>query len=405
MTIHLLPELQRSINERKFASWTVIQEKTIPLIQEGKDVIGQSHTGSGKTAAFGLPLLEKIVPGQGLQALVLVPTRELCEQVTMELQDFAKYTPLRIIAVYGGVGLEPQKKNLVHADVVVATPGRTLDHMHRKNMPLNKVRIAVLDEADKMMEMGFIDDVRKILSYLPKNRQTLLFSATIPEEVRKLVQQFMQNPIFVKTTAHVEQEKLSQYYYMVDSQEKFSLLVHLLQYERPGIAIIFCATRRRVDALAKNLSKQGFEVHALHGGLSQSQRRHSLGKIREQKAEILVASDVASRGLDIQGVTHVINYDSPRTAKDYVHRIGRTARAGKEGKVITLVASEDYNDFANVRQDKSLEMNAVQLPKDMRKVFFERLSRNEMHSSKFPRDIRKDRWRRDRFQGRKRPVR
>lgn len=401
MAIHLLPEIQRAVQERSYAEWTEIQEKTVPLIQEGKDVLGQSHTGSGKTAAFCLPILEKLTHGQGLQSLILVPTRELCEQVTSEMQKFAKYTQLEVLAVYGGVGIEQQISKLKHADIVIATPGRLLDHMSRKTIQLNKVRIAVLDEADKMFEMGFIDDVKKILSYLPVKRQTLLFSATISDDINQLAKRFMVNPILVKVSSYVEPAKLSQYYYMVDSDKKFSLLMHILQHGKPGLTLIFCSTRKRVDAVAKNLQKQGFEAHALHGGLTQSRRKHALGKIHSKEAEILVASDVAARGLDIQDIDFVINYDSPRTAKDHIHRIGRTARAGKEGKVITLVSSEDYSDFANVRQDKSLGMQALQLPFNLRIIPFQRLSREEMRSSRFPRDIRKDRFRRDRFRRRR----
>ena len=332
--IHLQPELAKAFEEMGFLEYTEIQEKTIPLIQQGRDVIGQSFTGSGKTAAFGFPILEKTIHNNGLQVLILVPTRELCEQVCSEMRKFAKYKKMNITAVYGGVSINPQIYELRHADIVVATPGRMLDHLQRGTAQLNKVKVLVLDEADKMFEMGFIEDVKKIISQIPKERQTLIFSATIHHQVQEIVKNYMRNPEKVKVQSYVDKGKMLQYFYSVNSRDKFSLLVHILKHESSGLTIIFCATRRRVDVLSKNLYKQEIQAQSLHGGLSQNRRKQAIDMFHNKKIDILVASDVAARGLDIKNVSYIINYDIPKTSKEYIHRIGRTARAGKEGNII-----------------------------------------------------------------------
>ena len=367
--IQLQPELAKAFEEMGFLEYTDIQKKTIPLIQQGKDVIGQSFTGSGKTVAFGFPILEKITHNHGLQALILVPTRELCEQVTTEMRKFAKHKKMFINAIYGGVSINPQIHSLGHADIVVATPGRMLDHLERGTAKLTNVKILVLDEADKMFEMGFIEDVKKIISQTPKDRQTLLFSATISQQVHDIVKHHMRNPEKVKLQSYVDKEKLVQYFYSVASGDKFSLLVYLLRHEEPGLTIIFCATRNRVDALGKNLYKQGIQAQSLHGGLSQNRRKQAIDMFHGNKVDILVASDVAARGLDIKNVRHIINYDIPKTSREYIHRIGRTARAGKEGKVISLLAPQDHDNFRNVLEDRSLIVKKLELPKFERVPF------------------------------------
>ena len=380
--IHLHPDLKKAFLELGFEEMTDIQKKSIPLIQEGKDVIGQSQTGSGKTAAFGFPILEKIIHNNGLQVLILVPTRELCEQVTSEMRKFAKYKRMNIIAVYGGVSLSPQIENLRHADIVVGTPGRTLDHMRRGTIDLRRVKILVLDEADKMFEMGFIDDVKNIISQVPRERQTLLFSATISTQVHDIVQNYMKNPVKIKLQSYVEQEKMSQYFYNVNSRDKFSFLVHILKHESPKLAIIFCATRKRVDVVGTNLNTNGVKALSLHGGLSQNRRKKSIEMFHKNEAGILVASDVAARGLDIKNVSHIINYDSPKTSKEYIHRIGRTARAGSKGKVISLISEPDHDNFRNVLGDRSIVVQQLQLPEFQRVPFA--ASIREYHS-RFPR--------------------
>ena len=368
--IHLHPELKKAFLELGFEEMTDIQVKTIPLIQQGKDVIGQSQTGSGKTAAFGFPILEKITHNNGLQALILVPTRELCEQNTTEMRKFSKHKRMNIIAVYGGVSINPQIHSLRQADIVVATPGRMLDHLQRGTVNLGKVKILVLDEADKMFEMGFIEDVKKIISQVPRERQTLLFSATISTQVHDIVNNYMKNPAKIKVQSYVEQEKMAQYFYNVNSRDKFSLLVHILKHESPALTIIFCATRRRVDIVSRNLYKQGIQSQGLHGGLSQNRRKQAIDMFHSKKADILVASDVAARGLDIKNVSHIINYDIPKTSKEYIHRIGRTARAGKEGKVISLLSEQDHENFRNVLGDRSLVIEQLKLPEFQRVPFF-----------------------------------
>jgi ATP-dependent RNA helicase DeaD len=377
--IHLHPELKKAFLELGFEEMTEIQQKAIPLIQQGKDVIGQSQTGSGKTAAFGFPMLEKIAHNNGVQCLVLVPTRELCEQVNSELKKFAKYKRANIISVYGGVSINPQIDDLRRADIVVATPGRMLDHLERGTARLSNVRILVLDEADKMFDMGFIDDVKRIISQTPKDRQTLLFSATISQQVQDIVRHYMRNPEKIKVQSYVDKGKMAQYFYSVNSRDKFSLLMHILRQESGGLTIIFCATRNRVDALSKNLYKQGINAQSLHGGLTQNRRKQAIDMFHSNKIDVLVASDVAARGLDIKNVSHIINYDIPKTSKEYIHRIGRTARAGKEGKAISLLSEQDHDNFRNVLGDRSLVVEQLKLPE------FERLPFIQSHRRDFGR--------------------
>ncbi len=367
--IHLQPELKKVFLELGFEEMTDIQKKCIPLIQEGKDVIGQSQTGSGKTAAFGFPILEKVLHNKGIQSLVLVPTRELCEQVTFELRKFSKYKRMSITSVYGGVSISPQIEHLRYADIVVGTPGRILDHLQRGTIDLSRVKILVLDEADKMFEMGFIDDVKKIISQVPMERQTLLFSATISHQVHNIVEHYMKNPAKIKLQSLVDKGKMEQHFYQVTSRDKFSLLMHILKHEVPKLAIIFCATRNRVDIVGRNLNRNGITSLSLHGGLSQNRRKKSIEMFHKNEARILVASDVAARGLDIKNVSHIINYDIPKTSKEYIHRIGRTARAGSEGKVISLISEPDYDNFRNVLDDRSIVVQQLQLPQFQRVPF------------------------------------
>ncbi len=366
--IHFPQELKKVFQELGFTELTDIQKKVIPVIQQGRDVIGQSKTGSGKTLAFGFPLLEKIIHKHGIQALILVPTRELCVQVSSEMVKFSRYKRANVVSVYGGVSINPQIDNLRFADIVVGTPGRILDHLQRGTLNLSKVNVLILDEADKMFEMGFIDDVRKIISQIPHNRQTLLFSATISSQVESIVRNYMKNPFKVKTQSYVEHEKLVQHYYPVEARDKFSLFVHLLKTEPPGLTLIFCATRRMVDVLSKNLYKQGIRSQAIHGGLTQNRRTQAINMFQDSKTPILVATDVAARGLDIQNVKYVINYDLPKTSQEYIHRIGRTARAGKGGRVISLLSHMDHENFRRILADRSLAIEKKQTPQ------FERVS-------------------------------
>ncbi len=356
--------IQQAVKELGYTEWTPIQRMSIPLILAGKDVIGQSHTGSGKTAAFGLPIIENIRPSGRPQALILVPTRELCEQVMQEMRKFSKHKRVSITAVYGGVGMGGQIANLRRTDIVVGTPGRILDHMSRGTFNASTINILVLDEADRMLDMGFIRDMKKIMQQVPTQRQTLLFSATLSGEVHQIAQNFMKHPQVVKAEAYVDKGKLEQIYYDLDKRgdQKFGLLMHILKEEKPPLAIIFAGTRRMVDKVERNLNQHNVHAQSIHGGLSQNQRKRTLDDFHRGHFHVLVASDVAARGLDIKNVSHIINYDIPRTPSEYIHRSGRTARAGEEGKIISLLAPQDYDYFRSILRDKSLTITESPLP-------------------------------------------
>jgi ATP-dependent RNA helicase DeaD len=353
----------RSINDAKFESPSEIQEKSIPLIIAGKDVIAGSATGSGKTLAFGTGIIQNCEKGKGLQALVLVPTRELAEQVAKALTKFSKYRPLGIIPVYGGVGINPQIQGLRIADVVVGTPGRLLDHISRNTIRLGKVKTLVLDEADRMFDMGFKDDVERIIRKCPQERQTLLFSATITKDVVRLSRAHMKQPHQVSVDSFVDPKKLVQTYYDVGDDMKFSLLVHLLKHEDSNLVMVFCNTKRNTDKIAKNLRFADVDAMAIHGGLPQGKRNNIMERFHEGgKACVLVCTDVAARGLDIPDVSHVYNYDIPRESKQYIHRIGRTARAGANGKAINILSSKDYENFSEVLKENNVDVMEEKLP-------------------------------------------
>ncbi len=352
----------KSIKDEKFERPSEIQEKSIPLILAGRDVIAGSATGSGKTLAFASGILQGSERGKGIQALVLTPTRELAEQVAKALTKFAKYSPLGIVAVYGGVGINPQIRGLKTADVVVGTPGRILDHLERNTLKLGRVKTLVLDEADRMFDMGFKEDVERIIRKCPLERQTLLFSATISKDVVKLAQRHMKKPLQVSVESYVDPKKLVQTYYDVGDDMKFSLLVHLLKHENSDLVMVFCNTKRNTDKVAKNLRFSGIDAQAIHGGLPQGKRNNIMEMFHAGKSCVLVCTDVAARGLDIHGVSHVYNYDIPRESKQYIHRIGRTARAGAEGKAINILSSKDYENFSNVLKDNDVEITEEMLP-------------------------------------------
>ncbi len=356
------PSIIKAIREMGYSSPTPIQEKCISIISRGTDCVAQSSTGSGKTAAFGLPILQKLKRGAGLQLVVLTPTRELCLQVKDALVQFSKYIGLHIAAIYGGAPMGRQIEALKISEGMVGTPGRVLDHLQRGTIRLENVRFLVLDEADRMLDMGFIDDVVKITSAIPKNRQTMLFSATIPNEIRAVISRHLKDPLYAKTESYVDKTHLRQVFYPLRQEEKFSLLVHLLKTTRGGFALVFCATRRRVDALTRNLIRQGIEAIGIHGGMPQNKRLKALDQLKKSTIHVLVATDVAARGLDIRNITHIYNYDVPKTSDEYIHRIGRTARAGAEGDAITFVASIDQENFRAVLSDKSLEIRQAPMP-------------------------------------------
>ncbi|MFC1704885.1 DEAD/DEAH box helicase [Nanoarchaeota archaeon] len=355
----ILDNILKVIKEENFEEPSEIQVKTIPLILEGKDIIGGSATGSGKTLAFGAGIIQRSERRRGIQAVILTPTRELAEQIKKELKKFSKHKHLEVMAVYGGVSITPQIHKLRDADVVVGTPGRMLDHLQRGTIDLLNVKILVLDEADRMLDMGFIEDVERIISQCPKDRQTLLFSATIPPDLADLSKKYMKNPAKISAGTQVDPKKLKQVYYDVQDNMKFSLLVHLLKNEKSALVMVFCNSRRTVDFVTNNLRANSVDAQAIHGGYSQARRDKALEHFHTKRAQVLVCTDVAARGLDIKGVSHVYNYDIPKESKQYIHRIGRTARAGSEGIAVNLLASRDHENYDHVLRD-----NDVKIPKE-----------------------------------------
>ncbi|MBI2043815.1 DEAD/DEAH box helicase [Candidatus Pacearchaeota archaeon] len=387
----LSKELLNLLQKAGLETPTEIQEKTIPLVIAGKDVIGGSHTGSGKTLAFGTGIIEKVEPRRGLQALILTPTRELAEQIAKVLKSFSHYKKLHVAMIYGGVSMGPQVRALEDAEIVVATPGRMLDHMERGTANLSYVKILVLDEADRMLDMGFIQDVEKIIKSCPHNRQTLLFSATISSDIEHIAKKHMKNPESISVQSYVDPSKLKQVFYDVPKESKFSLLVHLLKQEREGLVMVFCNTRHNTDFVADNLKRLGIEALPIHGGLTQGKRNQIMEMFHGKNVYVLVCTDIAARGLDIKGVSHIYNYDIPTTSKDYIHRIGRTARAGKEGIAISIVSERDYENFNTVLRDESLNIEQVELP-EMERVMikFAGFDRQNRRSSPY-RDQRHER--------------
>ena len=351
----------RAIEKEGFEEPSEIQQKATPLVLKGHDVIAGSATGSGKTLVFGAGLIHNTEPGKGIQSLILTPTRELAEQVTRSLRLFSRHKRLEVVSVYGGVSINPQIQSLGGADVVVGTPGRILDHLERRTIYLGNVNTLVLDEADRMLDMGFIEDVERIIMACPRERQTLLFSATITYSVSMLAEKYTRNPKSVSAEVYVDPDKLEQVYYDVDDMRKFSLLVDLLKNESSGLAMVFCNTRRNTDFVAKNLKINGIRAMAIHGGFSQEMRTRTMNEFHSGSIRVLVCTDVAARGLDIKGVSHIYNYDIPGESKDYVHRIGRTARAGGEGIVINILTPRDWESFRRITRDNELDVDKEEM--------------------------------------------
>ncbi len=344
---------------------------------QGDDLIAGSATGSGKTLVFGAAIIKKCRKGSGIQSLVITPTRELADQVSKALRQFSVYKKLNVVDVYGGVSIERQINRMGNADVVVATPGRLLDHIKRRTIDLTKIKILVIDEADRMFDMGFIDDIKRIIRKCPEKRQTLLFSATITKEVSYLSRRYMKNPKEVSAKSYVDPKKLEQIYYDVNEKLRISLLVHLLKKDHSGLVMVFCNTKKRVDFVDINLRNQGILSEAIHGGFGQGKRSSTLESFHSKKIKVLVCTDVAARGLDIKGVSHVYNYDIPVESKQYIHRIGRTARAGKEGMAINLLSREQHTDFSKLLKHYKIEIKKQVTPKVNRiKIIFPRARRS-----------------------------
>ena len=343
----LAPEIARAVLEKGYEAPTPIQAGTIPGVLSGKDLIGCAQTGTGKTAAFTLPILHRLRAGTRgkLRALILTPTRELALQITDSLKAYGRHVHLDTAVVHGGVGHQPQESKLRRGvDILVATPGRLLDHMGRGYVDFRALEVLVLDEADRMLDMGFIRDVRRIIAALPARRQTLMFSATMPDEIRKLSKEILRDPVNVEVAprrsapaAGVRQTLLP-----VDTSRKRELMAHLLETEARGLTLVFTRTKHGANKLARHLEGRGHSVALLHGNRSQSQRNQALAAFKGKRARVMVATDIAGRGIDVEGIAHVVNYDLPNVPEDYVHRIGRTARAGASGDALSLVSPEDH---------------------------------------------------------------
>jgi ATP-dependent RNA helicase RhlE len=357
----LLPELLKAVADAGYTEPTPIQAQAIPVVLAGKDVMGGAQTGTGKTAGFVLPLLQRLArhastspsPARHpVRALILTPTRELAMQVHESVQTYGKYIPLRDLVVYGGVDIKPQTEALRRGvEIVVATPGRLLDHVQQKSVNFNSVEVLVLDEADRMLDMGFIPDIKRILAMLPKERQSLLFSATFSEEIKKLADTMLRAPVLIEVARrNAVTETVTHRMHPVDADNKRQLLAHMLKTSSLKQVLVFVGTKFGASRLAHYLEKQGIEATAIHGDKSQQQRTEALEDFKSGKARVLVATDVAARGLDIDDLPHVINYELPHVPEDYVHRIGRTGRAGKEGDATSLVCAEERGKLAEIEK-------------------------------------------------------
>lgn len=395
-TLNLKPELNQAIQELEYETPTEIQEQAIPVLMSGKDMLGQAQTGTGKTAAFALPMLQMIDPKlKAVQGFILTPTRELALQVSKAIQTFAKFTSIKILPVYGGAPYGRQLHQLSEGvQIVVGTPGRVMDLIQKKNaLDLTKVRFWVLDEADEMLKMGFIEEVEAILAYAPYDCQKALFSATLPKEIRKLANSYLNKPeevIIAGKTLTVENTE--QRVYLVHERDKFAALLRLLEYEPVTNALIFTRTKVGAAELSDKLMAAHYSAEALHGDLAQSAREIALDRFRRGLTRVLVATDVAARGLDILGVSHVFNYDIPFEAEEYIHRIGRTGRAGAKGVAISLITGSEMFRIRRFEKVTQQTMSVEKMPseKDIltkRQLEFESLIVERLNSEKQPREI------------------
>ncbi|MCX8027726.1 MAG: DEAD/DEAH box helicase [Thermodesulfovibrionales bacterium] len=363
-------EILKAIADMGFEEPTAIQELVIPKIMQGKDIIGQALTGTGKTAAFGIPILQRCKNEEKPFALILEPTRELAMQVSQELNKLGKYKRCQALPIYGGKSIEMQIRALQKGvDIVVGTPGRVIDHLERGTLSLDTVKFLVLDEADEMLNMGFIEDVERIINQTPTHRQTMLFSATMPQPIVDISKKHLKNPERIRAnTKDVVVPKISQVFYEVKDKDKINALIRLLDVEDPELAIVFCHTKKEVDDVALHLQETGFNAAALHGDFTQAHRDEVMSKFKAGKLDILVATDVAARGLDIQNVSHVINFSIPHNPDSYIHRIGRTARAGKSGIAITFVRPQEYKTLRLIEKTAKTRIDKKSLPSE-RDVF------------------------------------
>ena len=375
--LQLAPELARAVAEMGYESMTPIQEQAIPVVLSGRDVMGAAQTGTGKTAAFSLPLLQRMMKHENastsparhpVRALVLLPTRELADQVAQQVAAYAKFTDLRSTVVFGGMDMKPQTLELKKGvEVLVATPGRLLDHIEAKNVVLNQVEYVVLDEADRMLDIGFLPDLQRILSYLPKQRITLLFSATFSPEIKRLASSYLQNPITIEVARPNETAStVSQHFYSVSDDDKRRALRQLIKQHAITQAFVFVNSKLGCARLARTLERDGLNTTALHGDKSQDERLKALDAFKRGDVDLLICTDVAARGLDIKDVPAVFNFDIPYNAEDYVHRIGRTGRAGASGLALSFVSGNDNRLVVDIEKliKKKIELEAIEFEED-----------------------------------------
>ena len=355
-------DLQKAIDQAGYKTPSPVQEKSIPIILKGKDLISQAQTGTGKTAAFGLPVIDMMTGKDGVELLVVVPTRELAMQVSDELWKFTRLLGYKTTAVFGGSSYKRQVEFIKNASILVATPGRLLDLLEKKAIDISP-KYVVLDEADEMLNMGFIDDIKKIFKFLPEKRQTLLFSATMPEQIKKLAHEILNKPEEVKITPkNVSNENIDQFFYVLSEEKRNEALIRLLEITKPKKAIIFCRTKVQTEKVNQFLLKEGFKSLALHGDIEQWNRQKITKEFKSRNSHILVATDVAARGLDIKNVSHVFNYSVPQDPEPYVHRIGRTGRAGEKGEAHTFVIDSEIEFLKNIQEKVKGNLSAAEIP-------------------------------------------
>ncbi len=356
------PQLAKAIKDAGFKEPSPVQAQAIPIVLDGKDIVAQAHTGTGKTAAFGLPVLNMMECNGGVEAVVIVPTRELATQVSDEIFRFGKYLGINTATVYGGSSYTRQINHIKKASVIVATPGRFLDLLSNGQIHISP-KFVVLDEADEMLDMGFLDDIKEIFTHFDGARQTLMFSATMPKPIKELASTILYRPEFVTVTKkNSTNENIKQYYYVVDERERDDALIRLMDYKNPVKSIVFCRTKKEVDRLSTFLLSQGQSAKGLHGDMEQRQREEVIRAFKKGSLETLIATDVAARGLDVSDVSHVFNYHIPFDSESYVHRIGRTGRAGKEGLAISIVTPHEFNSLKKIQKDVGSKLESKVIP-------------------------------------------
>ncbi|MDH3973669.1 MAG: DEAD/DEAH box helicase [Deltaproteobacteria bacterium] len=358
-------DIAKGVREAGFRMPSPIQEQAIPIVMKGSDVIARAQTGTGKTAAFGLPSMNNIKGGRGVEILIIAPTRELASQVSEEMFRLGRYAGVKTVAVYGGQSISRQVEMIQRgANVVTATPGRLLDHLRSKRFRNFAPSVVVLDEADEMLDMGFLEDIEAIFKFLPEERQTLLFSATMPPAIRKLANKILKTPVSIDVTPKevTTNVDIAQHYYVIEEREREEAMVRLIDTESPGKSIVFCRTKREADNLSTVLVSRGYSARALHGDMEQRQRNETIASFKKGQSDMLVATDVAARGLDITDVTHVFNYHIPFNPESYIHRIGRTGRAGKKGVAITLVTPLEFKELSRIMKVSGAPIKYREVP-------------------------------------------